>query len=76
MILKKYLWVKGRKYYLYGIYEEYEQCKKIAKKQLNKNGARYYIINFTTQGTMWIPETRHALYLSKTINMNIINRKW
>lgn len=57
------IWIRGRKYYLYGIYQTRAKAYEMAKKMRKTNKTRYFILE-TEQG-LWFPEKKYKLYLSK-----------
>lgn len=68
MRLPDYLWIKGQKHYLYQVYDDndYEDLRRYCERQKRRNGTSWYIRSFDVMSIF--PETKHALYLNKTIN--------
>lgn len=78
MEIPRYLWLRDKKYLLYEVIDDIdlENAKTYLARQRKRNGTRYYIRTFTIQDPFWLPETKHAIYLRKTINLQKINRRY
>lgn len=57
-----HIWIKGKKYYLWGMYTNREKANQMAKKMRKTHGSRYFIC--AKEGFMFL-DKKHYLYLDK-----------
>lgn len=60
----RYKWVKSKKYYKYGVFDNWEEALKIAKYMRKKNKSRYFI-----EKQRGILGTQYCLYLDRYIRI-------
>lgn len=65
----KYIWAKNQRYYLYELFNNYQNAVKTAKWYQKRNKKNKYIIIKIESGGFWSPKTKYALYMNKTVKI-------
>jgi len=64
----KYVWQRGRRYYLWGTYSSWREAYEEARLYCKKNRKNKYFIQKVEVG-FWIPEEKYRLYMSHVFKM-------
>lgn len=64
----KYIWIRGKRYYLYDKYNSWKEAYNQARWAMKKNPKNRYYIQKVESG-FFIPEIKYNLYLTNTFKL-------
>ena len=64
----KYIWIRGKRYYLFGTYDTWKEAYNTARAYTRSNKKNQYFILKVEQGYMF-PECKYKLYMTRVFKL-------
>ena len=66
--MSKYIWIRGKRYYLYGYYNTWKEAYNEARRHMRKNKRNRYFIQKVEKGFLF-PYEIYKLYMSHVFKL-------